>query len=500
MHHSMMLLLCLRCCCLLIWCEWKRVDCCWVPFVCCFLCLHHSDWAQWVLCLISVHHPMMLLPFLQSRSLFFKNGKRVDCWWMSFVRCFFVYSTDWVFWVLCLISMLHSLMLLLRLQWCSPWETLNTNPWKSLCVKQCSVRYWHIWPSKSISLYGMMFIKRQTLSIVISPSIRPVINIKMFCPNNLVQWVLNKPSRLMLYFPFHPLRSFLKLCASWFLLFAASQISDSARSAHCPIPCPNAQHLASMSMVSASPSATQSSRSATAFGWFCGTPFPSISRIASSLFASMSPCPTRASSSSTLCAFTSFLSVIWVLFWVFLVLLFFEARKREREKKEKSKRKEEKGEKSCFFDLSVWAFGVAAFLFLLSPIHSSFLSLPCLLSLSFPSLFVNNTTYTDWKGGQRHKASQHIEPLPFSPFTSPLSLLLPSCVHQSVLSTLLHSHFSIMWCVWKSTWCPCHFGFTNTQHTLEWMEWVTSFALLCHDPQSPLCLFLIKHQPPNQPP
>ena len=31
------------------------------------------------------------------------------------------------------------------------------------------------------------------------------------------------------------------------------------------------------------------------------------------------------------------------------------------------------------------------------------------------------------------------------------------------------------------------------------MEWVTPFALLCHNTQSPLCLFLIKHQPQHKP-
>ena len=141
----------------------------------------------------------------------------------------------------------------------------------------------------------------------------------------------------MLSLPFQPLMSLIKHSASGFLFFPALEISDSARSASCFIPCPSAQHLASMSMASASPRVTQSSRSATAFGWFCGTPFPSISRIASSLFASMSPCVTRTSSSSTLCAFMSFFSVISVLFE--RVLLFFEARKREKKGEVKEKRR-----------------------------------------------------------------------------------------------------------------------------------------------------------------
>ena len=47
------------------------VDCWWMPFVCCFFCVHSSNWVEWVLCLISVHHSMMLLLFLQSCCLLF---------------------------------------------------------------------------------------------------------------------------------------------------------------------------------------------------------------------------------------------------------------------------------------------------------------------------------------------------------------------------------------------------------------------------------------------
>ena len=144
-------------------------------------------------------------------------------------------------------------------------------------------------------------------------------------------------------------------------------------------------------MASASPTATQSSRSATTFCSFLWNPFPRISLLASSLFASMSPCSTSVLNLFALGAFTSCSSIVCVFLSALGVLLFFVARKREKKKGEKSKRKEEKGEKSCFFDLCVWAFGVAAFLFLLSPKHSSFLSLPCLLSLSFSSLLVTNT-------------------------------------------------------------------------------------------------------------
>ena len=82
--------------------------------------------------------------------------------------------------------------------------------------------------------------------------------------------------------------------------------------------------------------------------------------------------------------------------------------KREKEKKKRGevKEKRRKGRKELFFDLCVWAFGVAAFLFLLSPNHSSFLSLPCLLSVFFPSLLVNNTTHT-WVPSSRATQMWH---------------------------------------------------------------------------------------------
>ena len=201
--------------------------------------------------------------------------------------------------------------------------------------------------------------------------------------------------------------SCIKDCASSFPLFAASEISDLARPASYSVPCPSAQHLASMSMDSVSPVATQSSRSATAFGWFCGTPFPSISRFASSFFASMSPCDTR-----TLClfargAFTFFLRVICVLFEC---LLFFVVLLREKEKKRgEVKEKRRKGRKELFFVLCVWAFGMAAFLFLLSPktLFLSFSSLSSLCVLPIPSCQQHHS-HTDWTGRHGHK-----EPLPF---------------------------------------------------------------------------------------
>ena len=51
-----------------------------------FFCLHPSDWVSWVLCLISMIHSMILLLRLQCCWLFvWREMKGVACWWMSFV-------------------------------------------------------------------------------------------------------------------------------------------------------------------------------------------------------------------------------------------------------------------------------------------------------------------------------------------------------------------------------------------------------------------------------
>ena len=89
--------------------EWIADGC----HLCVFFCLHPTYRVQWVLCLISVLHSMILLLFLLSCCLLmWKEMKRVICWWMSFVSSLFcIHDSDRVQWVLCLISMLHSVML-----------------------------------------------------------------------------------------------------------------------------------------------------------------------------------------------------------------------------------------------------------------------------------------------------------------------------------------------------------------------------------------------------
>ena len=96
----------------------KRVNC-WLMFLCVFFCLHHLDRVWWVLCLISMIHSLMLLLFLQCRCLLKWSAIKkwiVDDRLLCVLRS---HKSDWVQWVLCLISTPHSMTLLLCLQSCS---------------------------------------------------------------------------------------------------------------------------------------------------------------------------------------------------------------------------------------------------------------------------------------------------------------------------------------------------------------------------------------------
>ena len=60
-----------------------------------FFCLHDADWVQWVLCLISMIHSMMLFLCLQYCCLLMRRERnRVSYWWMSFVCLSFVFTTQ----------------------------------------------------------------------------------------------------------------------------------------------------------------------------------------------------------------------------------------------------------------------------------------------------------------------------------------------------------------------------------------------------------------------
>ena len=70
----------------------KRVNCWWMSFACCFFCVYHPDRVLWVLCLISMHHSMTLLLFLQCRSLLIwweweKSELLMDVIYVLFLSC-----------------------------------------------------------------------------------------------------------------------------------------------------------------------------------------------------------------------------------------------------------------------------------------------------------------------------------------------------------------------------------------------------------------------------
>ena len=90
-----------------------------VFYVSSFFCLHHTDRVSWVLCLISMIHSMMLLLFFQFCYLLMRREKEksellMDVFYVSSFFC--LHCPDWVQRVLCLISMIHSMTLLLCLQ------------------------------------------------------------------------------------------------------------------------------------------------------------------------------------------------------------------------------------------------------------------------------------------------------------------------------------------------------------------------------------------------
>ena len=89
-----MLLLCPQSRSLLLWRETVKMNVFFVFFS--FLCSHNQDWVQWVMCLISVLHSMMLPLCLQSCSLLlWIERKRVICRLMSFMCLLsFVFTTQ----------------------------------------------------------------------------------------------------------------------------------------------------------------------------------------------------------------------------------------------------------------------------------------------------------------------------------------------------------------------------------------------------------------------
>ena len=88
-----------------------------VFYVSSFFCLHHTNQVEWVLCLISMLHSMRLLLLPRCCSLLMRRERRksellMDAFFVSF---FCLHNSDWVQWVLCLFSVIHSMTLLLFL-------------------------------------------------------------------------------------------------------------------------------------------------------------------------------------------------------------------------------------------------------------------------------------------------------------------------------------------------------------------------------------------------
>ena len=90
-----------------------------ILFMCTILSISQDE-VKWVLCLSLMHHWVMLHLLLQCCSLCIQ--KRMDkseaVINVNSVHCFYAHISNLASWVLCLISMRHSMMLLLFLQCC----------------------------------------------------------------------------------------------------------------------------------------------------------------------------------------------------------------------------------------------------------------------------------------------------------------------------------------------------------------------------------------------
>ena len=96
----------------------KRVNWWWMSFVCLLsfvftvqtefseCCVWFQHFAQWCCSCVS----NLVVCWCDDK------WKTVNCWWMSFVSFFRIHISDIVYWVLCLISTPHTMMLLLCLQ------------------------------------------------------------------------------------------------------------------------------------------------------------------------------------------------------------------------------------------------------------------------------------------------------------------------------------------------------------------------------------------------
>ena len=107
--------------------EWF-VDECLLYVFCCY----NPDWGEWASCLISMLHSMTLLPCFQcSCLLMWREKKRVIDWWMSFACLLsFVFTQQIEFseccvWFQCLTQWRCSCVSNIIACWCEKWERAN---------------------------------------------------------------------------------------------------------------------------------------------------------------------------------------------------------------------------------------------------------------------------------------------------------------------------------------------------------------------------------------
>ena len=130
-----------------------------------------------------------------------KSKLLMDVFCVSSFFC--LHNTDLAMQVLCLISMIHSMMLLLCLQYRSLLTSPNPFTWLRREFKHV-IRLSHGRPSKLSSLKGTMFITSATRSIVHSPLIHTTEK-KQQNMNPLFEFIEKAPSQTLqinVFFPF----------------------------------------------------------------------------------------------------------------------------------------------------------------------------------------------------------------------------------------------------------------------------------------------------------
>ena len=395
-------------------------------------------------------------------------------------------------WVLCLISMHHSMILLLCIRYCCLLMTHNVNSWNPFVFQSCTTVCDSISPLKLIAWHGTMFIKRQTLSIVKSPSICSVSNVKKCSSSYLMNTRQTQIDALFL-FPFvdefHQTQCFFVSFISspgnqWFSTLCILFNSTSKCTTF-------GKHEHGISITKGHTVFKKRHGFWVVLRDTISFHQPNCQR---SLCVHFSSCHKNPLSLCIWCFYVFLvrhLCGFWVLwlFWVFCCFWSEKKRKKRRSQREKKKREKRVVFVFCVFGLLEWL--LFFFSFLPKTLFLSFSSLSSLCVLPFPSCQQHHS-HTDWTWGHEHKVSQHIEPLPFphSHHHFPFFCLLVSINLSSQHSFTLASPSCVMW---KNTWCLCRLGFTNTQHTgMDGMGDNICTAL----PQHTITTLSLSHQTP----